>query len=147
MGLSLQWNGPELDAALRRAEMTGLRYGGIHLHTKAVLQISKPVKKIRVKRTRNTSRGKKGSSYMKVVERSKIGEPPRLDTGFGRSNTVYEEDPPELAIRVGIRQNAMYMFKHEVGGRAWLRRTLIEEMKRITQLVLVGAKSEMPNKP
>lgn len=146
MGLELIWNGPELSTALQQASMTGLRYGGIHLHNKAREQIGKPVVKVRTKRTRDTSRGKKGSSYMKVIVRSKIGEPPRLDSAFGRDNCVYEESEADQAVRVGIRQNAMYMFGHEVGGRNWLRRTLTEQMKQLTALVQVGAVSAAKDK-
>ena len=135
MGLELKWNGPELEAALHSAAFEGIQAGGVFLHTKAKIQISVPVVKIRKVRTRNTSRGARGSTYMAVIERSKVGEPPRLDTGFGRDNTVFESEQSELAARVGIRQNAMYMFKHETTGRSWLRRTLNEEQKQIAAIV------------
>lgn len=135
MGLELKWNGPELEVALHRATYRGLLAGGVHLHTKEKLAISVPVVKVQVTRTRNTSRGAKGSTYMKVIERSKLGEPPRLDTGFGRDNIVFEGSEPDMAVRVGIRQNAMYMFKHEVTGRSHLRRTLMEEQQAIAKII------------
>lgn len=142
MALELKWSGPELEASLKRATFSGLLAGGVHLHTKEKIQVSVPVVKVQVTRTRNTSRGAKGSTYMKVIERSKIGEPPRLDTGFGRDNIVFESDESEGAVRVGIRQNAMYMFKHEVTGRNHLRRTLGEEQQTIAKVIEVYAVSD-----
>lgn len=146
MGLELMWNGPKLEAALHRATFVGLQYAGIHLQNAAKAQISKPVVKVRTKRTRDTSRGQKGSTYQKVIVRSKIGEPPRLDTGHGRDMCVKEESESDLAVRVGIRENAMYMFHHEVFGRNWLRRTLTEQMDQLAALVQVGAVSTAKDK-
>lgn len=143
MGLELKWAGPQLESALRGAMFSGVQAGGIHLYNKELVQLSVPVVKRRRVRTRNTSRGRKGSSYMEVVERSKVGEPPRLDTGFGRSNIVYEASPSDMAVRVGIRQNAMYMFKHEVTGRSHLRRTLMEELSQISQIIQTQSVSAM----
>lgn len=142
MALELKWNGAALEGALHGATFRGIQAGGMYLYNKERIAISVPVVKIRKTRTRNTSRGAKGSTYMAVIERSKVGEPPRLDTGFGRDNTVYEDSQAELAARVGIRKNAMYMFKHEVTGRSHLRRTLNEEQRQIAAVIQVVSTSE-----
>lgn len=123
----------------------GVQAGGIHLHTKAKIQLSIPVKRIQKTRTRNTSRGAKGSTYMLTVERSKPGEPPRLETGFGRDNTVYEDSEQEGAVRVGIRmiRPFNYMFHHEVTNeRSWLRRTLVEEQVQLYKIIQAVSVSE-----
>jgi len=144
VGLELRWLATEMSSAIRSATFEGLQAGGVHLHTKCKINLSIPQEKVKKVRKRNTSRGPKGSTYLVVVRHSRPGEPPRLGTGFGRDNTVYEGDRQEMAVRVGIRQISPfnYMFHHEVTGRSWLRRTLFEEtpaIEAICEAFSVGA--------
>lgn len=100
------------------------------VRTRAVQLVSKPAKRIRKKRKRTTSKGKKGTQYTVFVG-SQPGEPPQVRRGFGRKNIAMEEYPDSMTIRLGVRKNAAYMAYLEVGTgrikpRPWLTRALNE---------------------
>lgn len=104
------------------------------VRTRAIELVSKPAKRYRKRRTRNTSKGKKGSQYTIFVG-SKPGQPPQVRRGFGRKNVAMLPMREHLTIRLGIRKNADYMVYLEVGTehiapRPWLRRAL-EEMEPV----------------
>jgi HK97 gp10 family phage protein len=106
------------------------------VRARAVQLVSTPAKRIRKKRTRTTSKGKKGSQYTVFVG-SRPGQPPQVRRGFGRKNIDVEVYPSQLYARLGVRKNAAYMAYLEVGtgriqARPWLVRAL-EETKSALQ--------------
>lgn len=108
------------------------------VRTRAIVLVSKPAKRIRKKRKRDTSKGKKGSQYTVFIG-SKPGEPPQVRRSFGRKNVAVEYNQNSLFARLGIRKNAAYMAYLEVGTgriapRPWLTRALDESRAALQQL-------------
>lgn len=79
-------------------------------------------------RTRNTSRGPKGSTYSVYPNVSRPGEYLRKATGFGIANTIW--GPTDVAtiiadgfkVRIGVFKNAAYMQFWEFRKRSEIRR-------------------------
>jgi len=70
--------------------------------------------------------------------RSKPGEPPMKQTGFGQRNIVIRWGPNQMSAQIGIFENAIYMVYLEFGtddghikARPWLRPTLARERSTI----------------
>jgi hypothetical protein len=110
------------------------------VRTRAIQLVSKPAIRIRKKRTRTTSRGKKGSQYTVFIG-SRPGQPPQVRRGFGRKSIDLEEYPSQLYTRLGVRKNAAYMVYLEVGTgrikpRPWLTRALEETRPALRALQL-----------
>lgn len=108
------------------------------VRTRAIVLVSKPAKRIRKKRKRDTSKGKKGSQYTVFIG-SRPGEPPQVRRSFGRKNVAVEYNQNSLFARLGIRKNAAYMAYLEVGTgriapRPWLTRALDELCAALQQL-------------
>lgn len=128
----------EFNRVLREATLRGLKRGGLYLHQKARQAVSQPNtgKRKRIKRGPN-----KGKSITVYPNPAPIGQPPRLRTGFGRSNVIFESNDNTIlpAVRVGIRKNAIYMWQHEVGirgkKRPWLVPALLREQSQIVRLI------------
>ncbi len=80
----------------------------------------------------------------RVTERSKPGEPPRKDTGFGQSSIAMQKPGPRRR-RVGIIDNGDYMARHELGlarggaVRPWLIATLNRNEDEIANAFRTGA--------
>lgn len=74
------------------------------------------------------------------------GQPPRKRTGFGQSNVVWESNENERspAVRIGVRENAIYLYYHEVGirgvKRPWLVPTLMRHKEMIARLACTGGR-------
>ena len=67
---------------------------------------------------------------------SQPGEPPKLRTGFGQSNIVYEVEKSILTTRVGVLGNAKYMVTLELfRDRSWLKSTLNKTINTLRALV------------
>jgi hypothetical protein len=81
---------------------------------------------VQVRRSRKTSAGAKGSTYLKYTNPSKKDEPPHIRSGHGRGNTVYNLDEKAGTGRVGVvRMNPFtYMLFHELRDRSFLLSTL-----------------------
>lgn len=99
---------------------------------RAITLASRPAKRIRKRRKRNTSKGRKGSQYTVYVG-SRPGQPPQARRGFGHlpMNVHVEYYPSNLAARLGVLKSARYMAYLEVGTsriapRPWLTRALDE---------------------
>lgn len=76
--------------------------------------------------------------------RSKPGEPPMKQTGFGQRAISFQLSEDGLTAQVGIFQNATYMGFLEFGTRTiaprpWLRPTLIANRRRIVSILGGGA--------
>lgn len=98
----------------------------------------------RMRRTRATSRGKKGSQYTTYPHSSRPGEAPRRRTGFGQKNIVWGFHKGKHEGRVGYTRNARYMAYHELGIRyrhqGFQRRPTImpalrQNMRRLSQIM------------
>ena len=70
--------------------------------------------------------------------RSKPGEAPMKQTGFGQRNIAIKWGPGQMSAQIGIFENAKYMVWLEFGTddgriaeRPWLRPTFAEESGRI----------------
>jgi hypothetical protein len=120
----MQWNGQEVSKALEDEAWRLLMLATNIVRNHAIALCSKPAKRIRVRRTRDTSRGKKGSQYT-IFRGSRPGEPPQVRRGFGRKSIDMELSRESLTTQLGVRRNAAYMAYLEVGTgrirpRPWL---------------------------
>ncbi len=76
--------------------------------------------------------------------RSKPGQPPMKQTGFGQRSISFQIADDGLTAQIGIFQNATYMGFLEFGTRniaprPWLRPTLIANRRRIVGILGGGA--------
>lgn len=102
---------------------------------KVILNI--PNSGVRKTRTRNTSAGKKGSSYTVYPDPAKPGDPPRKRTGNLQQNVLRDPpEPKEMYARVGITRNAKYGLYLEIGNHPWLKRTALKLLPRLKILLL-----------
>lgn len=129
----------KFSTAIRQNQQKALQVVGVYLTDEMKKVVSVPVKKVRRTRTRNTAAGKKGSTYLEVVERSKPGEPPRLDTGFGRSmihHRVEQDGRGMWHLKISVHKNAWYMLFLEMKrNRPWLMATWLKHRDRIEQII------------
>lgn len=118
---------------VRIAERAGqaLQVAGLVLQRECMLAVGVANTGVSKVRTRDTSRGKAGSQYTVYPNPSKPGQPPRLRSGFGRSNIFLRSvgSKRKPVVQVGVGGNAAYMFLLEVGTkrvarRPWLLATL-----------------------
>lgn len=148
----IRFHGKQFIQGFEKATATGLLRAGAFYHTACQRAVSVPNSGVRVRRKRDTSRGKAGSTFTIYPRPSKPGEPPRLRTGFGRKSIVRNwsgwktKDP---WVRVGVTRNGIYMFFLETGTRTiarrpWLTAVLMKYRTQIGNLALRGAKKEMP---
>lgn len=141
MEIIIDFDDDGFNRALNEATKRGVRAVAITAHTLIQQELSVPNTGVRHKRTRATSRGRKGSQYTTYPHPSKPGEPPRLRTGFGRSHVYKEPIDGGLRWRIGVRGNAAYMGLLELGtkrvaARPWLAATL---RKHLASLVKISA--------
>lgn len=151
MAVTVKFHDKVFIQGLEKATATGLIRAGQFYHSATRRAVSVPNTGRRKTRKRNTSRGPKGSSYTVYPGPSKPGQPPRLQTGHGRANIVFQfsgwnsHDP---WTRVGVTRNALYMFFHEVGingvKRPWMIPTLLKHADQIGQLAVTTTKRAMP---
>lgn len=143
----LSWFGDEARRQVLEATWEGLVYATNcfldRLHEE--LNVSNPGQ--RKKRTRDTSKGKKGSSYTIYPEPSRDGEPPRARTGYLRKNVQSEYDEPNLSTRVGLTVNAIYGLFLELGtkhmaARPWLLATLKKFLPQISEHAVGGSQQK-----
>jgi hypothetical protein len=122
--MSLTWNGNAAQKQLEEAAWAHLVRAAQFFADKCQEAVNQPNTGQRRTRTRDTRAGKKGSGYTVYPFPAKKGEPPRKRTGFGQRNIAQERDRQHLKIKVGERQNAIYMIYLELRGWPWLRATL-----------------------
>jgi hypothetical protein len=133
-----------------KATATGLIRAGRFYHAETQRAVSIPNSGRRRVRTRDTSRGKKGSTYTVYPTPAKEGDPPRLRTGFGRKNIVFQFSGWKTGdpwVRVGVTRNALYMFWHEVkrrGQRPWMIPTLLRLRDKLGAMAMTETKRAMP---
>ena len=144
MSVTVRWHGDKFLADLSEATNVGLQRAGAFYHTEARREVSRPNSGVRRRRSRNTRRGNKGSSYTVYPHPSKPGEPPKVRTGFGRQNVVMNWSgwkTKEPWVRVGVTKNGMYMYHLEIGTRhvkkrPWLVATLMKHQHTIAKLAM-----------
>jgi hypothetical protein len=146
MASELKWNGKQFEQMLQKATADGLKRAGLFYQQRCQQAVSRPNTGKSVKIKRRFPGGNKRTRTI-YPNSSKPGEPPRLRTGFGRKNIVINYDPKGRWVRVGITQNAIYMFYLEVGTRRiarrpWLLRTLMEHQRTIGALAASGGRSD-----
>lgn len=152
MAVVVKFHNKEFNQGFEKATATGLMRAGRYYHAEVQRVVSRPNTGVRRRRTRNTSRGRKGSMYTIYPHPSKPGEAPRLRTGHGRSNIVFQFSGWKTGnpwVRVGVTRNALYMFWHEVGGngmarRPWMIPTLVRLASILGRLAMTETKSAMP---
>lgn len=142
MAIVFKVNDRELNKALERMTADGLVRGVQFYHTQLRLAVSVPNSGVRVKVKRQTPGGNKTSRTI-YPNSSKPGEPPRLRTGFGRSQIVREINKAELSGRVGITKAGIYMAYLDLGTKHIARRpffmkTLMKNKAIIAKLLTSG---------
>ena len=71
------------------------------------------------------------------------GQPPRVRTGFGRKNIIYEADRATMTTRVGVLRNAIYLAYQEISPRLnhpWLFKTAEALLPQLRTLAAGGKK-------
>lgn len=92
----------EFNRALSKMTWDGLRLATQHYHSELKMAV-------------NVS-----NEHGKVP--SKAGEPPHKGTGFGQAGIVREFDRAQMASRVGVTKNAIYMAYLDLGTKHIARR-------------------------
>ncbi|GAB4133041.1 MAG: hypothetical protein Kow0040_14780 [Thermogutta sp.] len=142
MSVRIEWHGDKLADRLEKKLGNAVKQAAVLLQNRARILANTPARRIRAKRTRDTSGGKRGSQYTLFIP-SAPGRPPALRTGFGRRNITMEFHPKQLIARVGVRTNAAYMAYLELGtrkikARPWLRPAM-EQTREAIDLLIQGA--------
>jgi len=120
----LKWNGKQFGVWSHDKLFKGLRAAGFELHRIAQLYASIPNPGVRKKRKRRrfvAVPGEKGTftrqgrTYTVYPHSSEPDESPRMRTGFGRRNIVWNASRTKMHARVGYTRDARYMIYHELG--------------------------------
>jgi len=142
MAIVFKVNDRELNKALDRLTSVGLTRGVQFYHTQLRLAVSVPNSGVDMKVKRQTPGGNKRTRRV-YSNPSKAGEPPRLRTGFGRSQIVREINKAKLSGRVGITKAGIYMAYLDLGTKHIARRpffttTLMKHKAIIARLFVSG---------
>jgi hypothetical protein len=143
MSVTIRWNGTMLLEQQRRRIQAAVLRAAVLLHTRARVLCSTPARREVRRRTRDTSAGRRGSTYTHYVP-SRPGQPPALRTGLGRSAITWSQ-VDDLTARVGVRDNGVYMAYLETGTRRiarrpWLSRALDDCRDAVTVLLTDAAR-------
>lgn len=138
MALKIKVRDQEFNKQLANATQQGLIRAAVYYWTRCKTAVSVP------------NSGVPGPSGRTVYpDPSKPGEPPRLRTGFGRDNIVWESNDSQSdpRVRVGSTKNGIYMIYLELGTRRiaprpWLVATLLKFKQAIGQLAVTGGKGQ-----
>lgn len=139
MAATLRWYGDRIEAGLRRSAQAGVARAAHLVATQGRLLANRPARRIRRRRKRNTSAGRRGSQYTEFIG-SAPGQPPMVRTAFGRRNIAVELYPAQYLARIGVRVNAAYMIYLEVGTeyiapRPWLKPALERSLPAVQALL------------
>lgn len=130
--------------SIQKNQEKALQVVGSYMVRELQKVVSVPVKKIQVTRTRDTVAGRAGSTYMKTIERSKPGEPPRLDTGFGRAGIqfrVVRGANGNFRLQTSVAKNAWYMVHLEMNkNRPWLVSTMLKHRDKVESIIAMIGK-------
>jgi len=140
--MTMVWYGPELAQGTRGEYNARIALAAQKLRDKVVVNISRPVTKIKVKLTRGPAKGKI-RTRVDPESRSKIGEFPKADTTRLRKDIFASLATNQALRRTGrpaakktglgsvklfalVGTTLIYGAFHEVHGRSFLLRTLRE---------------------
>ena len=132
----LVWHGRAINQEMRQGVVRRLTLAGEFLRSKAAVNLSVPVVKVKRKRTRNTSRGPKGSTYTWVLpsSRSSPGEYPRAETATLLRDVFYVVNKSKL--RMIFATSKKYGMLLEIYfERSFLRRTFAENRKQVKAIL------------
>lgn len=115
---SNDWNGDAAQQAVLDDYWQRLQQGTVFFRDKVLdaIGIANPYL-VKRKRTRDTTRGKKGSEYSYYTRGSDPGTPPYARTGHLRASVRDEYDKPELRSRVSVDTGHKYGGYLEFGTR------------------------------
>jgi len=131
---------PELKRLTEGAALRGLKAMGLVGHRIMRAGLSTPNTGERHTRTRNTSVGKKGSSYTTYPHSAVRPAPPHLRTGFLASHIFHEFDPQSKTFKIGVRDNAIYGYYLQEQGWKWIPELLLQNASQLQQAFLGAAK-------
>ena len=111
---NINWFGDEAEKAVLRAGWEGVRRAAHYFweRLRDVLNKSNPGQQVR-----GGGRGKGGKSFTVYPSPSKPGEPPRLRSGYLRSNVLEQYDEAAMEAVVGLGANARYGLVLELGSK------------------------------
>ena len=138
-----RWQGAKLYSLIRKEMLVRLAVAGKHLQTETRSNVSIPVRRVRRRRRRDTSRGPKGSTYYLVdpASRSRPGEFPRKESGRLRRGIRYRLSRREMVATISVtggnpRNGFRYPLHHERDLRPFLSRTFYIQRKTITKILM-----------
>ncbi len=139
----MTWDGKRAVDAVIGAAWEGLVRAVVYYHTELLQALNTSAGPVRVKRTRNTVAGAKGSSYTIYTQPSKPGEPPHKRTGWLQGHVQYELDENLHMARAGLDADAIYGLFLELGTRfmhprPWLLATLEKCFPQLQALARSG---------
>lgn len=145
--VTIKWHGDVLKRALKHASGNGIHAAAVKLRDECQTVVAQPNTGVSVTRTRDTARGKKGSTYTIYPHPSSPGEPPKLRSGAGQRN-IFAERLGSDAAKVGSRANGIHMFYLEMGTthvarRPWLVATLLAKQEELAKVALSVTKAEL----
>jgi len=123
----LTWQGDKVSDAVRQRIDRALRVGAVQVVAIAQRLVSQPAQRLTKRRKRNTTAGKKGSTYSVYIG-SRPGEPPRLRSGVGRSSIRWIKER-DLSYRILVASPGIYMAyldrgTRRVAARPWLKQAV-----------------------
>lgn len=131
----VNWNGAKVLDSVRAKSWEGLARCVAFYHSAVLAALNVSAGPLRVKRTRNTPAGKKGSTYTTYTNPSKPGEPPHKRTGWLQRNIKMQLDQKKGEGRVGVMRNAFYGAILELRmDRSFLLATLTKNRARLAIL-------------
>ena len=150
MSIRIQFNDDAFKRKLMHATAQGLQRAGVYLQSQCKIAVSKAnPHHHRLKFTARQSAARGGQKTGKVYENMHnqyAGQPPFARTGMGRSSIVYEfnDNPISPAVRVGVKQNGLYMAYLELGtsrikARHWLITMLWKHRDMLARLACMGS--------
>ena len=153
MAVRITLHDEEFNRNFRKATAAGIQRAGVFLHSACIRETNKSnVHRHTAKFTASQRAGRGGQKTGVVYENmhnAYAGQPPFKRTGVGQSNIVYEYNDNDRApaVRVGVRENALYMLFLEVGTgrvmpRPWLLATLRKNMAMLARLACTGGTSK-----
>lgn len=123
--MAIKWNGELAKRVIADATFEGIAAGAVAFHSGLQEALNTSAGPYRRVRTRNTSRGKKGSSYTAYKNPAGPGESPHKRTGWLQQWTIYELDRATISARIGVTRNATYGLFLELGTRKMRPRPFI----------------------
>lgn len=156
MTIEIHFNDVAFKQQLMKATAEGLQLAGTFLAAQCKIAVNKPNPHHHVATLSPQASARRGgqktAKVYKNMHNQYAGKPPFTRTGHGRDSIVsaYNNNPFMPIVRVGVRQNAVYMAYLELGTkrkgkqvimpRPWLIATLMKHKETIARLALSKGK-------